>query len=180
MKKTLNTLHQLLAVLLLASIVSFPAVSQANETQASAKGHTLKIFPELKNASSADRFPGDPPEHKAVYMWNKSDPEYQTHILNSIQAMITEFGDNVAIAVVAIGPGIHVLAKKPMRKVDSLTYERVKSLAKDYNVRWIACGNTMKTIGWTDKDMRPFAEYAQVGAAAIMALQEHGYKLIAW
>ncbi|BBN59087.1 DsrE family protein [Hydrogenovibrio marinus] len=141
--------------------------------------HTLKVFPELQTPPS-DRFPGDPPEHKAVYMWNKSDPDYQTHILNSIQAMITEFGDNVAIAVVAIGPGIHVLAKHPQRKVPPEIYARVKSLATDYHVRWIACGNTMKTIGWTDQDIRPFAEYAQVGAAALMALQEHGYKLLVW
>jgi len=142
-------------------------------------GHSLKITPEVTGPSS-DRFPGDPPSHKVVYMFNKSDAEYQTHILNSIQALFQLYGDDVAIAVVAIGPGIHVLAKKPMRKVDPLIYQRVKSLAKDYNVRWIACGNTMKTIGWTDADIRPFAEYAEVGAAALMALQETGYKLLVW
>lgn len=172
---TPSLLKRNLAYLLLLLIL--PVTGHAEATKQS--NHTLKVLPELQLPPS-DRFPGDPPEHKAVYMWNKSDPEYQTHILNSIQAMITEFGDNVGIAVVAIGPGIHVLAKHPQRKVPPEIYARVKSLATDYHVRWIACGNTMKTIGWTDKDMRPFAEYAQVGAAALMALQENGYKLLVW
>lgn len=139
----------------------------------------LKPVPELQDPPS-DRFPGDPAEHKAVYMFNKSDAAYQTGILNSIQAMIKRYGGNVDIAVVAIGPGLHVLAKKPQREVDPLTYERVESFAKDYNVRWIACGNTMNTIHWTDADMRPFAEYAEVGAAALMELQEEGYKPLVW
>lgn len=154
----------------------------ALHAQASADGqaaHQLKQMPELANISS-DHFPGDPAEHKAVYMWNKSDPDYQHHILNSIQAMIRLYGSNVEIAVVAIGPGIHALAKKPQRKVEKLTYQRIASFAKDYGVRWIACGNTMKTLKWEDSDMRPFAEYSEVGAAALMALQENGYKLLVW
>ena len=95
----------------------------ALNAQASADGqptHQLKPMPELENMSS-DHFPGDPAEHKAVYMWNKSDPDYQHHILNSMQAMIQLYGTNVQIAVVAIGPGIHALAKKPQRKVEKLT-----------------------------------------------------------
>ncbi|WP_029407043.1 DsrE family protein [Thiomicrorhabdus sp. Milos-T2] len=170
-----------ITLLLSLSVIFSSAISFANEeanTSTTAK-HTLKVTPEV-NGPSSDRFPGDPASHKVVYMFNKSDAEYQTHILNSIQAMIQLYGDDVQVAVVAIGPGIHVLAKKPMRKVDPLIYQRVESFAKDYNVRWIACGNTMKTIGWTDADIRPFAEYAQVGAAALMVLQEKGYKLLVW
>jgi len=139
----------------------------------------LKAMPELKEEPS-DRFPGDPAEHKAVYMFNKADANYQLSILNSIQAMIKKYGDNVDIAVVAIGPGLHPLAKKPQREVPPLTYERIASFAKDYNVRWIACGNTMNSLHWSDSDMRPFAEYAEVGAAALMELQEEGFKLLAW
>ncbi len=139
----------------------------------------LKKVPELQNPAS-DRFPGDPAEHKVVYMWNKADAAYQHSILNSIQAMIRRYDDNIDIAVVVIGAGIHVLAKHPKREVDPLTYERIASFAKYHNVRWIACGNTMKTLNWSDADMRPFAEYAEVGAAALMELQEEGYKPLFW
>jgi len=172
--------------LLITSIMTFSLVTASYSLQAAsdaanaqASGFKLKPVAELQDPSS-DRFPGDPAEHKAVYMFNKADAGYQVGILNSIQAMIKRYGDNVDIAVVAIGPGLHVLAKEPKREVDALTYERVESFAKDYNVRWIACGNTMNTIHWEDSDMRPFAEYAEVGAAALMELQEEGYKPLVW
>ncbi len=168
----------LMTTLLSLSIATFSLNVQAESSQPKSD-FQLKPVPELQDPPS-DRFPGDPAEHKAVYMWNKADAAYQHGILNSIQAMIKRYGDNVNIAVVAIGPGLHVLAKKPQREVDPLTYERVESFAKDYNVRWIACGNTMNTIHWEHSDMRPFAEYAEVGAAALMELQEEGYKPLVW
>lgn len=167
----------LMTSLLACSLAIVPLSSHAVEQQTSQ--FQLKPVPELQDPPS-DRFPGDPAEHKAVYMFNKADPGYQTSILNSIQAMIKKYGDNVEIAVVAIGPGLHVLAKEPKREVDALTYERVAGFAKDYNVRWIACGNTMNTIHWSHSDMRPFAEYAEVGAAALMELQEEGFKPLVW
>lgn len=169
-----NKITILFTAILLFS--SFASVAQSTTSAASFK---LKPTPELQNPPS-DRFPGDPAEHKAVYMWNKADTDYQHGILNSIKAMIQRYGDNVDIAVVAIGTGLHVLAKEPKREVNEMNYARVSSFANDYNVRWIACGNTMKTIHWEDKDMRPFAEYAEVGAAALMELQEEGYKLLVW
>ncbi|MGE4498790.1 MAG: DsrE family protein [Hydrogenovibrio sp.] len=173
----LNT--QLNRLIPFALLMCLALGAQASADGSAGNDGKLKPVPELQDPPS-DRFPGDPAEHHAVYMWNKADPAYQHSILNSIQAMIKRYGDNVDIAVVAIGPGIHVLAKKPQREVEQLTYERVASFAKDYNVRWIACGNTMNTLHWTDKDMRPFAEYSEVGAAALMELQEEGYKLLVW
>lgn len=173
---------RLLITSLLSLTMFFSGASvyaSSDATQAQASDFKLKPVPELQDPPS-DRFPGDPAEHKAVYMFNKADSGYQTGILNSIQAMIKRYGGNVDIAVVAIGPGLHVLAKNPKREVESLTYERVESFAKDYNVRWIACGNTMNTLHWSDSDMRPFAEYAEVGAAALMELQEEGYKPLVW
>lgn len=158
---------------------SYSGYAASDNTSAKNNAFQLKHVPELQDPPT-DRFPGDPAEHKAVYMFNKADAGYQNSILNSIQAMIKRYGDNVEIAVVAIGPGLHVLAKEPKREVDALTYERVASFAKDYNVRWIACGNTMNSIHWEHSDMRPFSEYAEVGAAALMELQEEGYKPLVW
>lgn len=143
------------------------------------QAQTLKPVPEIQGPTQ-DRFPGDPATHKVVYMFNQADNDYQTSILNSIQAMLRMYDDDVEIAVVVIGPGIHVLAKEPQREVDPLIYERVESFANDYNVRWIACGNTMNSVGWQHDDMRPFAEYVEVGASALMELQANGFAFIAW
>lgn len=126
------------------------------------------------------RMPGDPPEHKIVYQLNQAGAEYIEHILNSVGALIGKYGDNVVIAVVAFGPGIHLLAKRPGRPVPEKLRERARSQSAGYGVRFIACGNTLKTLGWTAADIVDYARIEDVGAAALMELQEQGYAYIAW
>jgi intracellular sulfur oxidation DsrE/DsrF family protein len=130
--------------------------------------------------AAAERMPGDPPQHHIVYQLNHAEPEYIEHILNSVGAMITKYEDNVAIAVVAFGPGIHLLATRPGRPVPAALRERAQSQARDYKVRFIACGNTMKSLGWSRADIRDFATIEEVGAAALMELQEQGWAYVAW
>ncbi len=124
-------------------------------------------------------FPGDEPANKVVYQFNKADPDYQKAVLFSVGAMLRKYGDNIRIVVVAIGPGIHILAKKPKRPVAREIRERVSSLAH-YGVEFQACGNTMKALNWTEKDLVPFAKRVEVGAAALMELQQQGYAYISW
>jgi len=125
------------------------------------------------------RFPGDPAEHKLVYQFNKGDEETQKAIFFSVGAMLRQWGDNVDIVVVAIGPGLHILAKNPKRPVSDATREKVSSL-NEYGVKFHACGNTMKALKWEDKDMLPFAKVVEVGASDLMELQEDGYAYISW
>jgi hypothetical protein len=124
-------------------------------------------------------FPGDPPAHKVVYQFNKADEEYQQHVLFSVGAMLRKYGDSIHIVVVAIGPGIHILAKNPERPVSQEIKERVSSLSQ-YGVEFHACGNTMKSMEWTMNDMISSAKYVEVGAADLMELQEQGYAYISW
>ena len=132
-------------------------------------------------AQAADelRFPGDPAAHKIVYQFNKSDADYQEHVLFSVGALLRAYPDNVDIVVVAFGPGIHILGKRPQRSVSELTRQRVSSLAQ-YGVQFHACGNTMKSLKWTEADLLPFAKRVEVGAADLMGLQEKGYAYISW
>jgi intracellular sulfur oxidation DsrE/DsrF family protein len=122
----------------------------------------------------------DGPPHKVVYQINRHEPEYQEAILNSIGAMLKKYVDDVAIVVVVWGPGIHLLAKKPKRPVPKELQQRVRGMSESYGIEFIACGNTMHTIGWEKEDMLDFAKVEEVGAAAIMELQEKGYAYIAW
>ncbi len=124
-------------------------------------------------------FPGDEPAHKIVYQFNKADEAYQKAVLFSVGAMLRKYGDNIRIVVVAIGPGIHILAKNPKRPVPEEIRQRVSSLAQ-YGVEFHACGNTMKSLHWTEKDLLPFAKRVEVGAADLMELQEQGYAYISW
>lgn len=125
------------------------------------------------------RFPGDPADHKVVYQFNKGDEDYHKAVLFSVGAMLRKYGDNIHIVVVGIGPGIHVLGKNPERPVSKLIKQRVSSLAQ-YGVEFHACGNTMKSLSWSEKDVLPFAKVVEVGAADLMELQEQGYSYISW
>jgi intracellular sulfur oxidation DsrE/DsrF family protein len=125
------------------------------------------------------RFPGDPPEHLVVYQLNKPDAEYHDHVVFSVGAMLRQYGDNIKIAVVAFGPGIHVLLKKPRRPVTPTVSEKIASLS-DYGVDFYACGNTLKSLKLSEKDVAPFAKVVEVGASTLMELQKQGYAYISW
>ena len=130
-------------------------------------------------ADKPARFPGDPPEHLVVYQLNKPEAEYHDHIVFSVGAMLRQYGDNIKIAVVAFGPGIHVLLKNPRRPVTQTVREKIASLS-DYGVDFYACGNTLKSLKLAEKDVVPFAKVVEVGASTLMALQKQGYAYISW
>ena len=93
--------------------------------------------------------------------------------------MVRKYGDNIKIVVTCFGPGIHILAKKPGRPVAKEIMERVSSL-EVYGVEFHACGNTMKSLKWTEKDLHPFVKVVEVGAADLLGLQEQGFSYISW
>ena len=130
--------------------------------------------------AQANAFPGDSASHKIVYQLNHADPEYIEHILNSIAAVLSKYVDDVAVAVVAFGPGIHLLATQPGRDIPELQRQRIKGMAENYGVQLIACGNTMKSLKWGRQHIIAQAEIQEVGAAALMELQEQGYAYVAW
>jgi hypothetical protein len=152
--------RRLLAALAAGGLLSLPAQAQEK------KDETL-------------RFPGDPPENLVVYQFNKADAEYHDHVVFSVGAMLRQYGDNIKIVVTAIGPGIHILLKQPKRPVSQTIREKVASLA-DYGVEFHACGNTLKSLNLTEKDLVPFAKLVEVGASDLMELQKKGFAYISW
>jgi len=145
---------------------------------------TAAVAPNAKASEKAKedeelRFPGDPADHKVVYQFNKGDETYHKAILFSVGAVLRKYGDNVQIVVVGIGPGIHVLGKNPKRPVTQEVREKISSLIQ-YGVKFHACGNTMKGLKWTAKDIIDNVKIVEVGAADLMELQEQGYSYISW
>lgn len=155
----LNNIRVLVVVLFLATFTSISWAEPAPEAEM--------------------RFPGDPTEHNVVFQFNKADQDYHNAVLFAVGEMVRKYGDNITIVVTAFGPGIHILAKDPVRPVSEHIKQKVKSLV-DYGVKFHACGNTMKALGWKDKDILPYAEVVKVGAADIMELQEKGYSYLSW
>jgi hypothetical protein len=142
-------------------------------------GSTAARAASPKARTAGGPVPSDAP-HKIVYQLNQADEAYREAIFNSISALLKKYVDDVSIVVVVWGPGIHLLAKSPKRPISTLHQQRVRSMAESYGVKFIACGNTMHTIGWTDADMVDFIQVEEVGAAAVMELQENGYAYLAW
>lgn len=124
--------------------------------------------------------PGANFANKIVYQLNKADPAYQEDVLNSVSALLSKYVDDISIVVAVWGPGIHLLATQPQRPVAKLLQDRVRSMAEFYGVTFIACNNTMRTIGWTDKDLLDFVKVEDFGAATVMHLQQQGYAYLAW
>jgi hypothetical protein len=146
-----------------------------------AAGGLLALPARAAQEKDADtlRFPGDPPENLVVYQFNHAESDYHDHIIFSVGALLRQYGDNIKIVVTAFGPGIHILLKQPRRPVSKSIREKVASLA-DYGVEFHACGNTLKSLNLTEKDLLPFAKLVEVGAADLMELQKKGYAYISW
>ena len=133
----------------------------------------------MVSAHHTDTHFEDESAHKIVYQLNKADPDYIAAILFSVGEMIRKYGDDVEAVVAVFGPGIHLLGKQPKRPIPLELRQRAASLSA-YGVSFHACGNTMKSLSWTDKDLVDFAEVVPVGVDDIMQLQEKGFTYISW
>lgn len=119
----------------------------------------------------------DKSTHRLVYQCNKIDDDYIGQLLFSCGEMLRKYGDDIELVIAAFGPGLNLLAKEPKRTVYPLHQQRVKSLA-EYGVRLQACGNTMKSMQWTEKDIIEEAQIVNIGIDGIMKLQEQGFSYI--
>ncbi len=121
----------------------------------------------------------DDSKHHLVYQCNKADPEYLDHILFSCGEMLRKYGDDIELVIAVFGSGLHLLAKRPGRPISPRQQERAKSLSI-YGVAFHACGNTMKSLNWTENDLLDFAKVVPVGVDDIMQLQQKGFAYLSW
>jgi intracellular sulfur oxidation DsrE/DsrF family protein len=117
--------------------------------------------------------------HRLVYQCNKADHDYLDHVLFSCGDMLRKYGDDIELVITALGPGLNLLAHHPRRAISPEHQQRVRSLAQ-YGVRFQACGNTMKAMNWTEKDLLEVAQVVPIGVDGIMRLQEQGFSYISW
>jgi len=83
------------------------------------------------------------------------------HTISGIYNVLKEYPpETLQVAVVVYGPGMRVLKKD----YDPLVLKKIKSLM-EYDVEFVACKNTMATMGWTKKDLIGGLSYVQAGIA---------------
>ena len=111
-------------------------------------------------------------KHKMVIQVSTSDPQTQKIAVNNAVNLQNAYGmDNVAIELVAYGPGLSLLTAK------SPEADRIKSLAMQ-DITFSACGNTMKKVEKKSGKAPTLVEGVRVvpaGVGRIMEAQEEGY-----
>uniref|UniRef100_UPI003AF91FDA DsrE family protein n=1 Tax=Thiolapillus sp. TaxID=2017437 RepID=UPI003AF91FDA len=117
--------------------------------------------------------------HHIVYQLNKADPKYISHILFSAGELLRKYGDDIEIIIAIYAEGIHLLGKRPKRPIPLELQQKASSLAA-YGIAFHACGNTLKSVHWTKKDLLDFAKEVPIGVEDIMLLQEKGFSYISW
>jgi hypothetical protein len=117
--------------------------------------------------------------HHIVYQCNQADPDYLEHVLFSAGELLRKYGDDIEIVFAVFGAGLHLLAKHPQRPIPPELQQRASSLAA-YGVSFHACGNTMKSLHWTEKDLVDYAKLVPIGVDDVMLLQEKGFAYVSW
>jgi hypothetical protein len=129
----------------------------------------------LFGAAASNVVAADDAPHKLVIQVSTDDERTQKIALNNAVNLQKIYGiDNVAIEIVAYGPGLGMLTKKSKQS------GRVKSLAMQ-NITFSACGNTMAKVEKKTGKKPQLTEgvgVVQAGVARILALQEGGYAYV--
>lgn len=114
-------------------------------------------------------------EKKIVLQISDPNPFKQTLVLNVANNLLKHYGqDQVAVEIVAFGPGLRLLFKENANK------GRISSLAGS-GVKFSACSNTIK--GMTKKlghapEINSKAVHVSAGVVRIIDLVDKGYVLV--
>ena len=105
---------------------------------------------------------------KIIFPITKGDDESINHVLSSANNVMKFYGpENVQIAIICYSKGIRTLLKKEKKIA-----VRVRSL-QTYDVEFIACGNTMRTLKIKPEDL---IEGVEIVTAGIVELVERDLK----
>ena len=109
------------------------------------------------------------PKNRVVMQVSDADPAKWNLALNNARNLQADLGaDNVAIEIVAYGPGIGML------KADSVVANRIGE-ALGSGVKLDACENTMRGQKLTKADMLDRIDYVPAGVVEIMQKQQQGW-----
>ncbi len=136
----------------------------------------LLLWPALAGADTvlASPKPGWDNPRKIVLQLNAEDPRHVNSVLHNAVNLQKFYGqDNVKVAIVAFGGGVRALLAD-----QSKVAERVASLTA-YEVEFVACGNTLETIGRKPADLLPGVSVATAGIAELVERQLQGWVVIA-
>lgn len=133
----------------------------------------MAIRPAVADTELADPKPDWDNPRKIALQMTENDPKRVNAIFHNAINLQKFYGqDNVKVAIVAFGPGVRALMKASAPEP-----ERVQAL-QDYGVEFVACGNTLATIGARPDDLLPGVGTATAGIAELVERQLRGWSVI--
>jgi uncharacterized protein len=118
--------------------------------------------------------------HRVAVQIDVNDPAIMNLVLNNVNNVARHYkdlGQDVAIEVVAFGPGLHML-----RDDTSPVKERIKSMSETIpQLAFSACGNTRDAMTKAEAKDIPLISQAKVvkaGVVQLMELQEQGWSYL--
>ena len=107
---------------------------------------------------------------KIVLALSSNDPDIVDKLLsNAVNVQKFYSMDNVRISIIAYTSGVRAFLND-----ESKVAERISSLQR-YGIEFVACGNTMDTIGKKREDLLAGVKWAQVGLAELVERQLRGW-----
>lgn len=139
---------------------SLGAVSVAQASGAQAKHAMADPEPSMDNP------------RKVLVSLNFNDEKKVSSLLYNVINIQKAYGqDNLEITVVGWGPGVRVLLK------DSPVRARIESQMQ-YDIRFVACGNTLKTIGISPDNLIEGVNLVDAGLPEIIERELMGWSVI--
>lgn len=114
----------------------------------------------------------DNPRKIMLQLTSSDDSKVNSILYNAINIQKFYGMDNVQIAVIAYGQGVKALLKET-----STVKDRIDSLLQ-YDVEFVACGNTLDTLGKRTEDLLPGVERVQAGIPEIVERKLNGWTYI--
>jgi intracellular sulfur oxidation DsrE/DsrF family protein len=123
-------------------------------------------------AGAVAQLPTPAPASKVVLQVSDNDPGKWNLALNNAKNIQADLGAaNVAVEIVAYGPGINML------KMDSAVGGRVDQALSD-GVKVVACENTMRNAKLAKGDMLNKVGYVPSGVVELMQKQQQGWSYL--
>lgn len=112
------------------------------------------------------------PVHRLVMQLSTADTLEHKGLLNNLKHQKEGWGDSVLIEVVVHGPGLDIVTKSKSTQIEAI------QLMMQKDVQFVACRNTMKQKGITEKQLLPNVGVVAMGIGEIVRRQEQGWTYI--
>jgi intracellular sulfur oxidation DsrE/DsrF family protein len=111
---------------------------------------------------------------KIIFSIDSLDEKESNHVISTVNNVIKYYGpENTEVVIVVYSQGVKILLKKS----DRSTRKRIEALML-YNIEFVACENSLRTLGIEKKDLIDDLSYGTAGIVEIIERQLQGFLYI--